>query len=167
MDIAVRARKRRWGDADWELGLVSDLTATLESAGEVDVAFLNGPIPFCCLRSPATACRCLRRSRPASPSSDPTPLVSTTTIASGANAAADIKSVSTRDGLRNRIVHDYETLDNRILFDSAKRLRKDARVFLSQISHSLFDLDELQVIRPYAISDTRYAICDKPSATGG
>ncbi len=33
-------------------------------------------------------------------------------------------------GLRNRIVHDYETLDNRILFDSARRLRKDAQAFL-------------------------------------
>ena len=46
VDVAVRARKRRWGDADWELGLVSDLTAALESAGEVDVAFLNGADPI-------------------------------------------------------------------------------------------------------------------------
>lgn len=37
-------------------------------------------------------------------------------------------------GLRNRIVHDYETLDNRILFDSARRLRKDARVFLKSVT---------------------------------
>ncbi|HJW83262.1 MAG TPA: DUF86 domain-containing protein [Anaerolineae bacterium] len=36
-------------------------------------------------------------------------------------------------GLRNRIVHDYDTLDNRILFNSAKRLRKDAREFLKSI----------------------------------
>ena len=46
VDIAVRARKRRWGDADWELGLMSDLTAALESADEVDVAFLNGADPI-------------------------------------------------------------------------------------------------------------------------
>lgn len=45
IDVAVRARRRRWGDADWELGLVSDLTAALESSGEVDVAFLNGADP--------------------------------------------------------------------------------------------------------------------------
>jgi uncharacterized protein YutE (UPF0331/DUF86 family) len=36
-------------------------------------------------------------------------------------------------GLRNRIVHDYETLDNRILFRSARRLRKDSEAFLRAI----------------------------------
>ena len=36
-------------------------------------------------------------------------------------------------GLRNRIVHDYDTLDNRILFDSAKRLRKDTQAFLKSV----------------------------------
>jgi len=45
VDVAVRARRRRWGDANWELGLVSDLAAALESSGEVDVAFLNGADP--------------------------------------------------------------------------------------------------------------------------
>ncbi|HJW83261.1 MAG TPA: nucleotidyltransferase domain-containing protein [Anaerolineae bacterium] len=45
IDVAVRARRRRWGDADWELGLVSDLAAALESGGEIDVAFLNGADP--------------------------------------------------------------------------------------------------------------------------
>ena len=46
VDVAVRARKRRWGDADWELGLVSELNGALESSGEVDVAFLNGADPI-------------------------------------------------------------------------------------------------------------------------
>jgi len=45
VDVAVRARRRRWGDADWELGLASDLASALESGGEVDVAFLNGADP--------------------------------------------------------------------------------------------------------------------------
>jgi predicted nucleotidyltransferase len=45
VDVAVRARRRRWGDANWELSLVSDLSAALESRGEVDVAFLNGADP--------------------------------------------------------------------------------------------------------------------------
>ncbi len=40
-----RARRRRWGDADWELDLVGDLAGALESGGEVDVAFLNGADP--------------------------------------------------------------------------------------------------------------------------
>jgi len=40
-------------------------------------------------------------------------------------------------GLRNRIVHDYETLDNRILFNSAKRLRKDAQAFLKAVARFL------------------------------
>jgi len=31
-----RARRRRWGDADWELDLVGDLAGALESGGEVD-----------------------------------------------------------------------------------------------------------------------------------
>ena len=46
VDIAVRARRRRWGDADWELDLVGDLAGALESGGEVDVAFLNGADPI-------------------------------------------------------------------------------------------------------------------------
>jgi predicted nucleotidyltransferase len=45
VDVAVRARRRRWGDADWELGLTSDPAAALESGGEVDVALLNGADP--------------------------------------------------------------------------------------------------------------------------
>ena len=45
VDVAVRARRRRWGDADWELGLASDLSAALKSGGEVDLAFLNGADP--------------------------------------------------------------------------------------------------------------------------
>jgi uncharacterized protein YutE (UPF0331/DUF86 family) len=40
-------------------------------------------------------------------------------------------------GLRNRIVHDYETLDNRILFDSAKRLHRDAQAFLKSVTRYL------------------------------
>jgi len=40
-------------------------------------------------------------------------------------------------GLRNRIVHDYETLDNRILFNSAKRLRRDAQAFLKAVTRYL------------------------------
>lgn len=40
-------------------------------------------------------------------------------------------------GLRNRIVHDYETLDDRILFDSAKRLLKDAQAFLKAVNRYL------------------------------
>jgi uncharacterized protein YutE (UPF0331/DUF86 family) len=40
-------------------------------------------------------------------------------------------------GLRNRIVHDYETLDQRILFDSARRLRKDAQAFLRAVARDL------------------------------
>jgi uncharacterized protein YutE (UPF0331/DUF86 family) len=35
-------------------------------------------------------------------------------------------------GLRNRIVHDYETLDNRILFDSARRCAKTRGHFSKQ-----------------------------------
>jgi predicted nucleotidyltransferase len=46
IDVAVRARKRRWGNAEWELGLASDLTAAVKSSGEVDVAFLNGADPI-------------------------------------------------------------------------------------------------------------------------
>lgn len=38
-------------------------------------------------------------------------------------------------GLRNRIVHDYDTLDNRILFHSAKRLREDAQKYLKAVLH--------------------------------
>jgi predicted nucleotidyltransferase len=45
IDVAVRARRRRWGDANWELSLVSDLAGVLDSVGEVDVAFLNGADP--------------------------------------------------------------------------------------------------------------------------
>lgn len=40
-------------------------------------------------------------------------------------------------GLRNRIVHDYEALDNRILFNSARRLRKDAHAFLKAVTRYL------------------------------
>jgi uncharacterized protein YutE (UPF0331/DUF86 family) len=40
-------------------------------------------------------------------------------------------------GLRNRIVHDYETLDNRILLESAKRLHKDAQAFLKSVTRYL------------------------------
>ena len=40
-------------------------------------------------------------------------------------------------GLRNRIVHDYESLDNRILFNSARRLRKDAQAFLQAVTRYL------------------------------
>jgi len=46
VDVAVRARRRRWGDAEWELGLVGDLAGALESSGEIDVAFLNGADPI-------------------------------------------------------------------------------------------------------------------------
>ncbi len=40
-------------------------------------------------------------------------------------------------GLRNRIVHDYEALDSRILFESARRLRKDAAAFLRAVTRYL------------------------------
>ena len=40
-------------------------------------------------------------------------------------------------GLRNRIVHDYEALNDRILFDSAKLLRKDAQAFLKAVNRYL------------------------------
>ena len=40
-------------------------------------------------------------------------------------------------GLRNRIVHDYETLDNRLLFNSARRLRKDTHAFLKAVTRYL------------------------------
>lgn len=36
-------------------------------------------------------------------------------------------------GMRNRIVHDYDRLDNRTLFYSARRLLDDARVYVVQI----------------------------------
>jgi predicted nucleotidyltransferase len=45
VDVAVHARRRRWGDADWELGLIGDLSAGLKSGSEIDVAFLNGADP--------------------------------------------------------------------------------------------------------------------------
>ncbi|HLF28532.1 MAG TPA: HepT-like ribonuclease domain-containing protein [Anaerolineae bacterium] len=44
-------------------------------------------------------------------------------------------------GLRNRIVHDYETLDSRILFDSAKRLHTDAQAFLKSVARYLASTD--------------------------
>jgi len=40
-------------------------------------------------------------------------------------------------GLRNRIVHDYEALDTRILFNSARRLRTDAAAFLRAVTRYL------------------------------
>jgi len=36
-------------------------------------------------------------------------------------------------GMRNRIVHDYDRLDSRILFHSAQRLLDDARVYVVQV----------------------------------
>jgi len=45
VDVAVRALRRRWGDADWELNLAADLAAALESSGELDLVFLNGANP--------------------------------------------------------------------------------------------------------------------------
>jgi uncharacterized protein YutE (UPF0331/DUF86 family) len=44
-------------------------------------------------------------------------------------------------GLRNRIVHDYDTLDDRILFNSAKRLHKDAQEYLKAVVHYLEEAD--------------------------
>jgi predicted nucleotidyltransferase len=46
LDVAVRARKRPWGDADWELDLVGDLVGAIEAGGDLDVAFLNGADPL-------------------------------------------------------------------------------------------------------------------------
>lgn len=36
-------------------------------------------------------------------------------------------------GMRNRIVHDYDRLDNRLLFHSARRLLDDARTYVVQV----------------------------------
>lgn len=36
-------------------------------------------------------------------------------------------------GMRNRIVHDYDRLDNRLLFYSARRLLGDARTYVVQV----------------------------------
>ncbi|MFQ6100649.1 MAG: DUF86 domain-containing protein [Anaerolineae bacterium] len=36
-------------------------------------------------------------------------------------------------GMRNRIVHDYDRLDNRTLFYSARRLLDDARAYIVQV----------------------------------
>jgi hypothetical protein len=44
--VAERARKRRWGEADWELDLVGNLASALESDSEIDVTFLNGADPI-------------------------------------------------------------------------------------------------------------------------
>lgn len=41
-------------------------------------------------------------------------------------------------GMRNRIVHDYDRLDSRILFYSAQRLLDDARAYVVQI-HSYLE----------------------------
>jgi len=40
-------------------------------------------------------------------------------------------------GMRNRIVHDYDRLDNRTLFYSARRLLDDARTYVEQVHHYL------------------------------
>jgi uncharacterized protein YutE (UPF0331/DUF86 family) len=36
-------------------------------------------------------------------------------------------------GMRNRIVHDYDRLDNRLLFYAARRLQDDARAYVVQV----------------------------------
>ncbi len=36
-------------------------------------------------------------------------------------------------GMRNRIVHDYDRLDNRLLFYAARRLLDDARAYIVQV----------------------------------
>lgn len=46
VDLAVRARRRPWGDADWELGLIGDLAGAVDVDSELDVAFLNGADPL-------------------------------------------------------------------------------------------------------------------------
>jgi len=50
-------------------------------------------------------------------------------------------------GLRNRIVHDYETLDSRIVFNSARRLRKDAQAFLKAVARFLSPSNSKKIAR--------------------
>lgn len=40
-------------------------------------------------------------------------------------------------GLRNRIVHDYDVLDNRIVFHTARRLLDDARSYIAALQDYL------------------------------
>jgi uncharacterized protein YutE (UPF0331/DUF86 family) len=37
-------------------------------------------------------------------------------------------------GFRNRLVHEYETLDHRIVFETARKLAADGRLFLQKVS---------------------------------
>lgn len=46
IDVAVRFVQREWGNVDLELNLLSDLAKTIESDGDLDVAFLNGAAPL-------------------------------------------------------------------------------------------------------------------------
>jgi uncharacterized protein len=45
VDVAVLARKRPWGDLDWELDLEADLCSAFPGR-EVDLALLNGASPL-------------------------------------------------------------------------------------------------------------------------
>ena len=40
-------------------------------------------------------------------------------------------------GLRNRIVHDYDVLDNRMIYFTARRLMEDARKYVGSVYHYL------------------------------
>jgi len=38
-----------------------------------------------------------------------------------------------RVGLRNRIVHDYDVLDNRVVYFTARRLMEDGRKYVGSV----------------------------------
>ena len=45
-------------------------------------------------------------------------------------------------GLRNRIVHNYDVLDNRVVYSTAKRLMEDARKYVGSVYRYLSEIKE-------------------------
>lgn len=45
-------------------------------------------------------------------------------------------------GPRNRIVHDYDVLDNRVVYFTARRLMEDARKYIGSVYHYLSEIKD-------------------------
>lgn len=45
-------------------------------------------------------------------------------------------------GLRNRIVHDYDVLDNRVVYLTARRLMEDARKYVGSVYRYLSEIKD-------------------------
>ena len=45
-------------------------------------------------------------------------------------------------GLRNRIVHDYDVLDNRVVYLTARRLLEDARKYVGSVHRYVSEMDD-------------------------